>query len=214
MRWSYDPTPDIIIMSATTTLETLTEQLPTLTLRPESEPAASGSAQPAEQQQPEYRYEHLLPVFVPATYPPLEPYEHVDPGHRALAHPHPRAFLDGADRVVELTPFLGTEVSGVSLAQLDADGRDQLALEVCARGCAYLIAALIDAAGRTPGPDGVPGPAGVHRPRPGLLQDVGPALRPVSLLATRVECRVAHIASVGCTSTQRRATPRTCPRSI
>jgi hypothetical protein len=176
MRWSYDPTPDIIIMSATTTLETLTEQLPTLTLRPESEPAASGSAQPAEQQQPEYRYEHLLPVFVPATYPPLEPYEHVDP----------RAFLDGADRVVELTPCLGTEVSGVSLAQLDADGRDQLALEVCTRGCAYLIAVLIGAAGRTPGLDGVPGPTGVHRPRPGLLQDVGPALRPVSPSAVRV----------------------------
>jgi hypothetical protein len=40
-----------------------------------------------------------------ARYQPLEPYEHVDPDRHTLAHLHPRAFLDGAEHVVELTPF-------------------------------------------------------------------------------------------------------------
>jgi sulfonate dioxygenase len=116
--------------TTTTTLEAITQHLPTLTLRPEGESAA---AKPEEKpvQDDAYRYAHLLPVFVPASYPPLEPFEHADPGHRALTHANPRAFLDNATSVVDITPFLGTEVTGVSLAQLDADGRDELALEAC-----------------------------------------------------------------------------------
>jgi sulfonate dioxygenase len=77
-----------------------------------------------------YRYAHLLPHFSPQTYPPLTPFEHSDPALRALSHPNPRSFLDNATSVIELTPNLGTEVRGVSLAQLDSDGRDQLAFEV------------------------------------------------------------------------------------
>ena len=60
----------------------------------------------------------------------LEPFDHVDPGSRALNHPNPRSFLDGATKIDELTPSLGTEVHGVSLANLNSDERDQLALEV------------------------------------------------------------------------------------
>ena len=77
-----------------------------------------------------YPYEHLLPHFSNDNYPPLTPFEHADPGLRALAHPNPRAFLDGATRVAELTPNLGTEIDGVDLATLDDNARDQLALEV------------------------------------------------------------------------------------
>lgn len=78
----------------------------------------------------EYRYSHLLPHFSQDRYPPLTPFEHSDPGLRALQHPNPRAFLQNATSVTEITPRLGTEVRGVNLAELDADARDELALEV------------------------------------------------------------------------------------
>ncbi|KAG9314624.1 TauD-domain-containing protein [Chiua virens] len=81
-----------------------------------------------------YKYAHLLPYFSQDTYPPLIPYEHVDPGFRALNHLDPRTFLKDATSVIELTPNLGTEVRGIRLTDLDGDGRDQLALEVARRG--------------------------------------------------------------------------------
>ena len=77
-----------------------------------------------------YRYESLLPYFALDNYPPLTQFEHVDPGFRALAHPNPRAFLNNATRVTDLTPNLGTEVQGLDLTQLDSTGKDQLALAV------------------------------------------------------------------------------------
>jgi sulfonate dioxygenase len=77
-----------------------------------------------------YRYEHLLPYFAHDNYPPLAPFQHIDPGRRALGHLNPRAFLDNATKVTDLTPNLGTEVHGLDLTQLDSTGKDQLALEV------------------------------------------------------------------------------------
>ncbi|KAK7437388.1 hypothetical protein VKT23_018633 [Stygiomarasmius scandens] len=111
------------------TTETETQQVtsnPTLKLR--------GNASVNAQGQEEYRYSHLLPVFSSTTYPPLTPFEHSDPAARALNHSNPRAFLDNATNVIEITPNLGTEVHGVNLRDLDSDGRDQLALEVARRG--------------------------------------------------------------------------------
>ena len=77
-----------------------------------------------------YRYAHLLPHFSQVNYDPLTPFDHVDPGVRALVHSNPRAFLYGATKITDLTPKLGTEVIGIQLTRLDENGRDQLALEV------------------------------------------------------------------------------------
>ena len=113
-----------------TTVQTITQALPSaVSLR------ASNSAQNNESSKHEeepYRYAHLLPAFPrDEHYPPLTPFDHTDPGSRALSHPNPRSFLDNATSIVQLTPHLGEEVRGVNLAALDSDGRDQLALEVC-----------------------------------------------------------------------------------
>lgn len=109
-------------MSATTTTVAEAEQgVATLKLQ----------AQPEKKEEEPYRYAHLLPHFSADRYPPLTPFEHVDPGQRALSHPNPWSFLDGATSLDELTPHLGTEVIGVNLAELDDAGRDQVALEVC-----------------------------------------------------------------------------------
>ncbi|GAA5879622.1 hypothetical protein JCM3774_004288 [Rhodotorula dairenensis] len=81
-----------------------------------------------------YPYEHFLPFFDQSLrLPPLTPFKHFDPGHEALKHADPLAFLRDAD-VDELTPDFGSEVSGIQLDQLDDVGRQQLALFVARRG--------------------------------------------------------------------------------
>lgn len=114
---------------------TLIQTLTTLTLRsstggPAKEEKEKEQKSGLVRDEEPYRYAALLPVFNNDRYPPLEPFDHVDPGSRALNHPNPRSFLDGATKIDELTPSLGTEVHGVSLANLNSDERDQLALEV------------------------------------------------------------------------------------
>jgi len=110
---------------AMSTVETATQTGDTLILHAENNLKAEDTA---------YKYAHLLPSFTQDNYPPLVPFEHVDPGFRALKHSDPRAFLKDAISVIELTPDLGTEIRGIRLRDLDSDGRDQLALEVARRG--------------------------------------------------------------------------------
>jgi sulfonate dioxygenase len=82
----------------------------------------------------EYPYAHLLPSLDrDVTYQKLGEYTHVDPGHEALKHADPRAFLAGAE-IDNLTPDFGSEVEGVQLSKLDDAGRQQLALYVAQRG--------------------------------------------------------------------------------
>ena len=83
---------------------------------------------------PEYRFSHLLPTFSQDDhYPPLELFDHVDPGFRALTLEDPDAFLANAI-VSDLTPGFGSEIHGANLATLNAGDRDQLALYVARRG--------------------------------------------------------------------------------
>ncbi|OCF34185.1 hypothetical protein I316_04135 [Kwoniella heveanensis BCC8398] len=82
----------------------------------------------------DYKYKRFLPTFDRETkYPPLEPFEHKDPGLAALKDPNPRAFLKGAV-VNELTPKFGSEIEGVQLSKLDDRAKSQLALYVAQRG--------------------------------------------------------------------------------
>ncbi|KAJ7777393.1 TauD-domain-containing protein [Mycena metata] len=87
---------------------------------------------PREVEEP-YRYAHLLATYSKVKYPPLQPFEHIDAGSRALQHPNPRSFLNTAN-VVEMTPRFGSDVRGCNLAELTPAQKDQLALEVSRRG--------------------------------------------------------------------------------
>ncbi|KAH8591524.1 hypothetical protein B0O99DRAFT_598109 [Bisporella sp. PMI_857] len=64
-------------------------------------------------------------------YPPLEPFEYVDPASRA--DPALKDLLPGGSKIQYLTPAIGAEVHGVQLSKLTAAGKDQLALLVAQR---------------------------------------------------------------------------------
>ncbi|KAJ7708839.1 alpha-ketoglutarate-dependent sulfonate dioxygenase [Mycena rosella] len=111
---------------STTITTTIPQAVSPLVLNGTPKKKSEGTEEP-------YRYAHLMPVYSKDKYPPLQPFEHVDAGSRALSHPNPRAFLDSAN-VVELTPWLGSDVRGCNLAALTPDQKDELALEVARRG--------------------------------------------------------------------------------
>ncbi|KAF7317847.1 Alpha-ketoglutarate-dependent sulfonate dioxygenase [Mycena kentingensis (nom. inval.)] len=104
-------------------------------------------AQKAEEEA--YKYAHLLPVYSSTKYPPLEYFEHIDAGSRAIKHVNPRSFLDKAE-VIELTPDFGSDIRGVNLATLTPDEKDQLALEVARRGV-VVVRDQLDFIDRGPG---------------------------------------------------------------
>jgi sulfonate dioxygenase len=100
-----------------TLTETLPAQLNTLSLK--AEPPSSKANEPrgvTGRPGPDYPYTRFLPSY-DQNYklPPLEPFDHVDPGHAALNDPEPRSFLNGSS-ITNLTPRFGTEVSGLQLS--------------------------------------------------------------------------------------------------
>jgi len=84
-----------------------------------------------------YAYSAFLPVFDDTHYEPLTPFDHVDPGGRAVQREaegqDSLAFLSGA-QVNHITPSFGNEIIGADLTKFDGDARDQLALLTARRG--------------------------------------------------------------------------------
>ncbi|KAF8898017.1 hypothetical protein CPB84DRAFT_1926819 [Gymnopilus junonius] len=77
-------------------------------------------------------YPYYFPYFdVDEKFPPLELFDHVDPGSRAdPAKPH---LLTPNVQTNQISPYLGTEISGVQISQLSKEGLDELALLVAER---------------------------------------------------------------------------------
>ncbi|KAK4685458.1 sulfonate dioxygenase, partial [Tremellales sp. Uapishka_1] len=126
-------------MSTTaTTTAAVQEGIATLRLRGQSPPVKPQALRSEETQArrdaADAQYGIYLPTFDDIKYPPLTDFDHSEPGLRALKHDDPKEFLKNATLVDDLTPLFGTEVKGVSLAQLDSRGREQLALLVAERG--------------------------------------------------------------------------------
>jgi sulfonate dioxygenase len=82
--------------------------------------------------QPGPKYPRYYPLFkLEEKWPPLEYFEHKDPGARAdPAKPH-LLTADVQERI--LSPYIGSELHGVQLSQLSSEGLDELALHVAQR---------------------------------------------------------------------------------
>ncbi|KAL3476206.1 hypothetical protein BJX99DRAFT_270625 [Aspergillus californicus] len=73
-------------------------------------------------------------------YKPIDPplQEIQPPEDRALfADPKKEALLSAATKVKHLTPYIGTELQGIQLSQLDEKQKDELALLVAERGVVF-----------------------------------------------------------------------------
>jgi len=78
------------------------------------------------------QYQNYLPTWNPEQkYPPLQPFEHYDHGKDADPT-FPDLLPDGVTKT-DLTPTIGTEVTGIQLSSLNKAGKDQLARFVAER---------------------------------------------------------------------------------
>ncbi|TVY54594.1 Alpha-ketoglutarate-dependent sulfonate dioxygenase [Lachnellula cervina] len=77
------------------------------------------------------KYKNYLPTWGNEKYPPLEKYEHRDHGLDADTS-YPELLAQGVT-TNDLTPTIGTEVTGVQLSKLSNAGKDQLARFVAER---------------------------------------------------------------------------------
>ena len=64
------------------------------------------------------------PNYPVVDYPPHEPFEHVDRGLKA--DPEKKALLSACTKVKHLTPYIGTEIEGIDLANLTDQQKDEL----------------------------------------------------------------------------------------
>ncbi|KAK3669438.1 hypothetical protein LTR78_010698 [Recurvomyces mirabilis] len=79
---------------------------------------------------PPAKYPHYLPYWDDVTYPPLEPFEAVQPGNDAdPSFPNLLAMAN----IKDMTANIGAEVTGVQLSKLNKAGKDELALFVAQR---------------------------------------------------------------------------------
>lgn len=122
--------------TTTTTLPTRTTVKLTTNNGPYKELAPIGYEKDIEEQGKDgiaaAKYQNYLPHWeINERYPPLEPFEHRDHGLDAdTSYPD---LLHGEVTTTELTPTIGTEVTGVQLSKLGLAGKDQLARYVAER---------------------------------------------------------------------------------
>ncbi|KAK7451163.1 hypothetical protein VKT23_012494 [Stygiomarasmius scandens] len=97
---------------------------------PADDPIAKAKA--ALQQTNEPSYPFYYPYFdVEEKFPPTEIFEFIDPGTRAdPAKPH---LLNPNTTTKDISPYLGTEVTGTQISQLSKEGLDELALYAAER---------------------------------------------------------------------------------
>ncbi|KAF6765442.1 alpha-ketoglutarate-dependent taurine dioxygenase [Ephemerocybe angulata] len=81
---------------------------------------------------PPLSYPHLAPIEGENKIsPPLQPFEHVDAASRA--DPKLPRLLNDKTKTHHLSPYLGTEISGVQISQLSKQGLDELSLYTAQR---------------------------------------------------------------------------------
>ncbi|KAK4517174.1 uncharacterized protein ATC70_000506 [Mucor velutinosus] len=74
-------------------------------------------------------------VYPKIHYPPLEAFEHDDPGKRA--DPKKASLYDNATKIFDMTPVLGTTIEGLQLSQLTDQQKSDLALLAAERGVVF-----------------------------------------------------------------------------
>ncbi|CAO3597800.1 unnamed protein product [Absidia cylindrospora] len=74
-------------------------------------------------------------VYPDVKYPPLQPFEHTDPGK--LADPKKASLFDHASKIYDLSPHVGTVIEGLQLSQLSEQQKNDLALLAAERGAVF-----------------------------------------------------------------------------
>ena len=82
-----------------------------------------------------YEHEWALPTFPDVKWPPLEPVSYEDKG--LFGHPKFGNLLASATDVFDYTPKIGTEVTGVDLANLTDAQKNDLARLISHRGVVF-----------------------------------------------------------------------------
>lgn len=78
------------------------------------------------------KHPEYLPTWDPdQKYPPLEPFDHIE--HGKGADPNFKDLLTEGSETSDLTPSIGTEITGIQLRNLSSTAKDQLALLVAKR---------------------------------------------------------------------------------
>lgn len=104
-------------------------ELTTATLKKDIANQTAHFIVPHDESYPYSKYRPFQETF--SKEPPLEYFDHVDPGSRA--NPTKPNLLTSDAQLQHLSPYLGTEVRGVQLSQLSKEGLDELALFVAER---------------------------------------------------------------------------------
>ncbi|TFK37968.1 hypothetical protein BDQ12DRAFT_666566 [Crucibulum laeve] len=90
-------------------------------------PSASKAKTLEKEREAGASYPFYLPTFdLNEKFPPIEIFDHVEAGTRA--NPAKPTFINDNVTLNHLSPYLGTEVTGVELSELTKEGLDELAL--------------------------------------------------------------------------------------